>query len=562
MKIIFKKEPDTSEFDEEILYSSIDKIKNENELKAFLKGDSQKVFKDFSERDRAFVACDNLANFYVKKHGEKINKKNSISLGTESYALITKAFFCFLVCTTYHIYCFNKKFFQELKKKKYVLNTFKESAIKRPKNQTEAINLIYNNSFFAEWLWSYVLEKMNYPNIKIKRKNISSQGVPQEDKQREAKIKRSLFIFSGIYGFTIYQNIFLSMFLNIKWIFDFLSGKRKQRKELIITESIDKIFFDEKFLSILENLTNLLLPVSFDSSFKENLESAKKHIFIPGRVIFSKVPIGNDELSFHLAVARSEKEKIAFVQHGSEYCTKKNAVGHAYEYSGDYFFEWGRHERDRDKVCDVVNISSPPLSRIQNRHSFENKNIIFPEIKRFDSNDGITCEEPCEYFIYLRKKFEFLDKISPDVRKNITYRPWVFSGGLDPKMILQRYPEIGVMESGFLENMFRCELVVLDCYATPFYEAMASNTPVIMYRGRRQFQLTAQAQKVFEKFKKVGILLEGPEEAANRVNELYPNVEAWWKSKEVQAVRNEFCDLYCGLNKNWFFEWTKKLWSL
>ena len=48
----------------------------------------------------------------------------------------------------------------------------------------------------------------------------------------------------------------------------------------------------------------------------------------------------------------------------------------------------------------------------------------------------------------------------------------------------------------------------------------------------------------------VGIIHLSATSAANKVNEIWNDVEGWWSQKDVQTVRSQFCEIYAKSYKN------------
>ena len=62
-----------------------------------------------------------------------------------------------------------------------------------------------------------------------------------------------------------------------------------------------------------------------------------------------------------------------------------------------------------------------------------------------------------------------------------------------------------------------------------------------MIYDKKYCSLRKSAIKDFEMLKKVRIVHNSPQEAAQFVNENYNHLEKWWNSKLLQKIRNEFC---------------------
>ncbi len=71
-----------------------------------------------------------------------------------------------------------------------------------------------------------------------------------------------------------------------------------------------------------------------------------------------------------------------------------------------------------------------------------------------------------------------------------------------------------------------------------------------------------QAEPFFDNMKKVGILWETGHQAAQKVNEIWDNVDEWWNQPKIQKARKEWAWNYARSNKNWRRDWIKAIWNL
>jgi len=68
-----------------------------------------------------------------------------------------------------------------------------------------------------------------------------------------------------------------------------------------------------------------------------------------------------------------------------------------------------------------------------------------------------------------------------------------------------------------------------------------------------------QAKPYFDALRNVGISFNNGSEAAEKVNEIWDDVEGWWQQPDVQKARKDWARQYASTSKNWRREWTKAI---
>jgi len=87
-------------------------------------------------------------------------------------------------------------------------------------------------------------------------------------------------------------------------------------------------------------------------------------------------------------------------------------------------------------------------------------------------------------------------------------------------------------------------IVVHSYDSTGLLETLEANIPTIAFWQNGLDHLVQEAIPLYMHLLDVGIVHLTPESAANRVNEIWHDVDSWWWSHEVQIARTEFCSQY------------------
>ena len=87
-------------------------------------------------------------------------------------------------------------------------------------------------------------------------------------------------------------------------------------------------------------------------------------------------------------------------------------------------------------------------------------------------------------------------------------------------------------------------LYVATYNATTFLETLAANFPTIIFWNPDHWELNKETESYFQLLMDVGIFHRTPYGAAQKVIEVWDNVDAWWMSKNTQSARLFFCEKY------------------
>ena len=80
-------------------------------------------------------------------------------------------------------------------------------------------------------------------------------------------------------------------------------------------------------------------------------------------------------------------------------------------------------------------------------------------------------------------------------------------------------------------------------------ENLSDNIPVIAFWGKEQ-QLSESAKPYYQLLVDVGIIHFSAISAAEKINEVWDNVENWWNQSNLQEAREKFCHRYAKKSQN------------
>jgi putative transferase (TIGR04331 family) len=168
---------------------------------------------------------------------------------------------------------------------------------------------------------------------------------------------------------------------------------------------------------------------------------------------------------------------------------------------------------------------------------------------------------PDELINYRNEKFNFIQSLNRECFENFYFRPYFTEHGSLPeiKYLKNKFNGLRIYSKDLTANLHKLSILIIDHPGTTLNISMAWNIPTIFYWDQKYWDTCQQFEPTLHKLKIAGIFHESGQNAAVFLNSIYPNIEEWWNSKQVQEARKEFCQNYALGNKNWKSTWYEKI---
>lgn len=313
---------------------------------------------------------------------------------------------------------------------------------------------------------------------------------------------------------------------------------------------------DEKMRSILvkgsdpgDEFSGILLkmiPVDMPRCFLERFGDIRKSALrsYPGspKAIFSANSWYFDEGFKQWAAIHGDKGvALLGTQHGGNYGCARCMPSEDHETSiCDVYYTWGWTRKDVSAT-----VIPKPATKFAGR-----KNLV---VSGADRGILYVATVISRYLIefpplnvhfndYLGWQLTFLNRLAPSIVSELRFRPHREDLGWGvAQRVKARMPKVRAEDwnTPFLESLRNCRLFVCDHHTTTCVEALAADKPTILFWDPRVNLVRLEAQPLFDGLRRVGVLHDSPEGAAEAVNSAYDRVEAWWAEEQRrEAVRN------------------------
>lgn len=314
-----------------------------------------------------------------------------------------------------------------------------------------------------------------------------------------------------------------------------------------------------------ERLLNQMLPLDVPQVFLEGFdglrnEAERTYPSIP-KAIFSSAAWFPDEVFKQWAAISSENgTSLLGTPHGGNYGSLAYHLSEDHEITiTDRYFSWGWERSNHGSK--VTPSFATKLAGRKPLHADNQKTGILFVTTSFPRYLFQFPDTPDRFNQYLLWHSRFLASIHAPLLSKIRVRFHALDYGWD---IAQRwrtsYPEIRVetWDTPFMRSLGNCRLYVCDQLATTFLEALSADKPTILFWDPAINELRPEAELYYDRLRAAGILFDTPEAAADGVNAVYDNVEAWWNDPARQEARRIFCDCFARTSSNAVNEWAKE----
>lgn len=232
-------------------------------------------------------------------------------------------------------------------------------------------------------------------------------------------------------------------------------------------------------------------------------------------------------------------------QHGGNYGVSQRLLFERFERRiADRFCTWGWEEG-----VGTIAMPAPKLMDIRSHvQSRSDGSILFTSTTVMQNGaiiDVYTNEQFQDYLAWQRR---FVSALPLAVRSKLRIR-LLRDWGRKFWEPLKQYPEIEIEDAyaataSFRDRLAACTIFVTDHLSTTYAEALASNTPTLMFWDPTVITLRPAARPFFQQFRECGVLHDSPESAAAELQRAIMDVCAWWsapaKVAAVAAFKNHY----------------------
>ena len=379
--------------------------------------------------------------------------------------------------------------------------------------------------------------------------------------QKLSAIRNPKFVFVSTY-FTSKNQWKLEIALrqsptmfNTNWSFNYAVNPA-QRKVLTMNEGKDE------FERVLETLIPYQMPVSYVENYKKILDTAYTTLPKKCKVIYTENGyIHMDGFKCWVADQIEKGAKLVIGQQGG-----LHGIGlwfwieNQLSKIADHVISWGWTDPADSKIQPL------PASRLIHKNpACRPKNqgyilwVLMGLPRYFYSLQSLPVAS--QYSDYIEEQIRLAKTVNPSVRKLLLLRHYKFDFGWGEVGQIRKLNlgiQDSIMEESLEEQLSKSRLFIGTYNGTTFIEAFSADVPTILFWNPYHSELKPSAQPYFEELRMAGIFHDTPESAAQKVNEIFNNPDAWWQTEKVQRAKRNFCEQFAKVSPDWKKEWKVK----
>ena len=335
--------------------------------------------------------------------------------------------------------------------------------------------------------------------------------------------------------------------------YDHISSIKKTPNKLL-RQNLTNQFLDkssDNLERIVRHLIFELLPICYLEGFKDlnNIVKAQCWPKSP-KFIFTSNNFYYDEVFKLYTALNVEKGKKYYVgQHGGNYGTQKWKSPRIEELTADKFITWGWTDDDK-KYKPAFVLKNSGKKRLSYKSS---GNLLLIE-HGYTKHDA-TYDKKYTYLQYLEKQKEFVNYLDKKPREKLVLRlfnkkyrndEWCEElrwTDFDPKIELD--DGINKIES----LISKSRLVVYSYDSTGMLETLSDNIPTLAFWGK-EVGILESARPYYQLLVDAGIIHYSSKSIAEKINEVWDNIDNWWYEKNIQEARRLFCDRFARKTQN------------
>jgi putative transferase (TIGR04331 family) len=312
---------------------------------------------------------------------------------------------------------------------------------------------------------------------------------------------------------------------------------------------------DNEFEKIMIDLLLKQIPTAYLEGYIENMEIADgmKWPKTPKVIFTSNALYYNTIAAFYTASKVDSGGLLLHGQHGGVYGIANFSYAEDHEYRiSDKYVTWGWKYNDvRDKCVPTGLLKDIAIIR---RHNSNNRGeclIVLQSRKRYMSRlIGTSGINQAQSFI--QQSLAFVKNINGKIYNKLIIRHHNGNHWNERERWNDEFPDLTYDDgSGDISGLIdRSRCVIYPYNSTGYLEFMAANVPVIIFWNLEEYPLRESAVKHFNELKKVGVFHDNPHSAAQHLELIWDDVDAWWNSENVKNTVKDFLYNYARTPKD------------
>lgn len=158
----------------------------------------------------------------------------------------------------------------------------------------------------------------------------------------------------------------------------------------------------------------------------------------------------------------------------------------------------------------------------------------------------------------VKDTLHFLKLVPPAVNLRVRPYPHDYGHGFARRLSTETHHQLEEEETirqWRMESTCSFSIVVANYLGTAWLETLSANIPTVCFYDPQVYAFREKAAPIISDMLAAGILHESPESAAEHLNRIHQDPDAWWRKSETQDVRERFCSQFALTSVQWVEHW-------
>jgi len=490
------------------------------------------------------------ANALLDELWPEMNARHGYSYSRQFWHIILMNWLIHLVMSTWRVWDTVSSFIEDNRDEKFTVCITKQDFEFKFENTLDFMLSLFGDSLFRSWLITEVTLRL-IPNdwpIEYVERNLTA---PSHNSLPPMELDQSWSPLGRDTGIPSRLRILLELYIRM------LPRRRKQPDRHPSGMGFPQAMPLE-LVRLLEELRQRTMPRTLAHDIPKMREAFKSLPFKSGRLRLTAPTYHIDHNNFKNALASEAGERIVMLQHGGTYGWARTiSMTGELEFWHDTFASWGFKTYDNYKAR-FRPLPPPFIGRMCGRYAPQDDRMILVGASMYGLNARI--DNYPDLSPYRKRKRIFIDALSPELRSHLAYRGYEHHDTFDDGKYLRHfYPDLELVQGELRPQLLEAKLIVQDHHSTTLSMTLGANIPTIGIWDETAWPLGKDAKPFFDRLKAAKITFDDPTEAARHIESIWPDVQGWWNSPEVQDARKAWARQYGWGTKWWPIHWLLRL---
>lgn len=323
----------------------------------------------------------------------------------------------------------------------------------------------------------------------------------------------------------------------------------------VLRNNLKRLSINKKIMSqdikVISTILFELLPICFLEDFSAlNKLAHKQHWPKKPKFIFTSNNYDSDEVFKLWTALKVESGYKYFVgQHGNNNGTMEERIGAIEEVTSDKYLTWGWK--------DELSQHTPAFIFKNTEIRLENYNpkggLLLIELHLEHRSN--TWDNTFQFGNYFKEQKDFVSRLGSDPKKNLTIRlhPSCQQFNWEDESRWHDFDQnlkIDNTNNNIRSLIAQNRLIIHSYDSTGILETLSNNIPTLAFWQEGFQHLRKSAIPYYQCLVEAEIIHFTPESIANKVNEVWDDVDGWWDKPYVQNSRLKFCNRYARNSSN------------